>query len=88
MSGNSYSSDCGRCGGKETLYCSVETKLFEYSSADCLKCGFCYFTKISVLKKDEIKDLRKQINFKLKKLTKQELNSCKEFDKVYLMMKQ
>ncbi|MEK6836197.1 MAG: hypothetical protein AABX94_00865, partial [Nanoarchaeota archaeon] len=29
-------------GGKNTLYCSIETKPFEYSSVDCLNCGFSY----------------------------------------------
>ena len=58
MGGNSYSSSCGRCGGKDTLYCSIETKPFEYNSADCLNCGFSYFTKVLLLKDAELKKLR------------------------------
>ena len=84
MGVNSYSSDCGRCGGKNTLYCSIDTKPFEYNSADCLNCGFSYYTKILILQKGELKKLRKNINYKSKKLTKQEKDSCKEFDKIYL----
>ena len=87
MSGNSYSSDCARCGGKDTLHCSIETRPFEYNSADCLNCGFSYYPKVLVLKKDELKELRKKINYKSKRLTKQEQNNCKEFDNIYLVTK-
>ncbi|MEK6908996.1 MAG: hypothetical protein AABX23_03015 [Nanoarchaeota archaeon] len=84
MSGDSYFLDCGRCGGKDTICSSVETKPFEYCSADCLKCGFSYFTKILILKKDELEELRKQTNYKSRNLTKQEQDSCIDFDNVYL----
>ncbi|MEK6926791.1 MAG: hypothetical protein AABX11_00005 [Nanoarchaeota archaeon] len=85
MGGNSYSLDCARCGGKGTLYCSTETKPFEYNSTDCLNCGFSSYTKVLVLKKGELKQLRKNMNFKSKSLTSQEKDSCKEFDKIYLV---
>lgn len=71
MSGTSYVLDCGRCGSKNALFSSSESKPFDYNSADCLNCGFSYFTKIYILKKDELNKLRKQINFKSSKLTKQ-----------------
>ena len=85
MGGHSYYSDCGRCGCKNTLYCSVETKPFEYNSADCLNCGFSYYTKISILKKDELRELRNKIKYKTKRLNKKEQNNCKEFDNIYFV---
>ncbi|MEK6894680.1 MAG: hypothetical protein AABX10_04405 [Nanoarchaeota archaeon] len=84
MSGISYVLDCGRCGGESTLYSSTETKPFEYNSGDCLKCGFSYFTKASLLNKKELVKLRKQMSFKSKKLTNEEKNNCGEFDNLYL----
>ncbi len=83
MSGNSYISSCGRCGRKDALHCSTETKPFEYNSADCLNCGFSYYTKISVLKKDELKKLRKYMDSKFNNLSKQEQKNCNDFDKAY-----
>ncbi len=83
MSGNSYMSSCGRCGREDALHCFVETKPFKYNSADCLNCGFSYYTKILVLKKDDIKKLRKNIDSKFNNLAKQEQKNCNDFDKDY-----
>jgi Zn ribbon nucleic-acid-binding protein len=84
MSGSSDSQDCPRCLGKDTLMTYTEYKPMDYFSGECVRCGFIYYTKYAKSKDvdtdDYDGDTLKEIN---RKLTKEEKNNMKEFDKDY-----
>jgi len=83
MSGNSYSQDCPRCLGKDTLMCNNDSRPHETINGECVCCGYFYYTNFSRLDKDTLKQIRKDYGYKNKKLTKKQLENIKDFDLNY-----
>jgi len=74
MSSNSYSEDCGKCGGKESLMIS-ESNNPHSLSGDCIECGDTFWTKRGQMSLKEVNELRVDLD-ELKpliKLKKQEV---------------
>jgi len=54
MSGSSYSTDCPRCGGKDTMNCQTDHRPFDGVSGECLRCGFEYWTDMGIMDAKEL----------------------------------
>lgn len=71
MSGNGYTTTCPECGEEMSAY--SDHKPHDYVSAECLECGFCYYTTDAQMTLKEVNDLRvEQGMTKLKKLKSRE----------------
>ena len=68
MSGNSYDSDCYKCGGINTVMCSSESRPFESVSGFCLECGWEYWTEEGQLNEEDLKEFRESFNYEQKKV--------------------
>jgi len=84
LSGSSYTANCPRCGGKETIEAYSDWKPFDSVSGICLRCGFTYWTQLSITPKDELDVQRAEYdNIEFDKMSKEEKQNCEEFDKDY-----
>ena len=87
MSGSSYTTDCPRCGGKDTLQCSTDYRPFDGVAGECLRCGFKYWTEIGMMDKDELGARRVDYDIDvedLKQITDEEKEIMVKFDKEYI----
>ena len=80
MSGTSYTANCPRCGGKETIVGYADWRPFDMVDGICLRCGFRYYTKMEIADKETLKEARKEYEFEDKPLTEEEKKRCKDFD--------
>jgi len=74
MSSSSYSEDCGKCGGKESLMIS-ESNNPHSLSGECIECGYAFWTERGQTSLEGVNDVRVDI-YQLKpliKLKKQEV---------------
>lgn len=76
MSGESYSTDCPRCGAKDALQGYRDWKPYDQVSALCLVCGFRVSTVTEIATLDEVNEEREE-----KYLGGQELTPLKELAK-------
>jgi Zn ribbon nucleic-acid-binding protein len=56
MSGSSYYSQCPMCGGQ--MDCYADWKPYDIVSANCLNCGFEYYTVEGQLSLEEVNSIR------------------------------
>jgi hypothetical protein len=93
MSGCSSGDDCPRCLGKGTLEVYSDWKPFDQTTGQCLRCGFTYYYKYGIIKKEELKEELKErheyyedeelLKEFAREFTKEELEEIKEFDEMY-----
>lgn len=62
MGSHSFTTDCHKCGGKETIFACNETRT-PHQSGDCLKCGYSYWTEEGQLTPEELKELRETVGW-------------------------
>ena len=89
MSGNSYSANCPRCKGIETVSAYSDYKPFETVSGICYRCGLTYSTEVSVLTESELKERIKEEEVsdetgEFSKLSEEQKENIKIFDKEVL----
>ena len=71
MSGASYSTHCPACGNEEAIMAYTDYKPYDFTSGECLECGFSYYTKEEQMSLEEVNELRDQMELEpLKELVK------------------
>ncbi len=71
MSGESFTEDCPRCGGEQTLYGSRDWKPYDQISATCINCGFRISTITEIATLLEVNETREELEFTpIEELTK------------------
>ncbi|MFA5132857.1 MAG: hypothetical protein WC444_06050 [Candidatus Paceibacterota bacterium] len=90
MSGTSYSNDCPRCRGKQTLECYSDYKPFDVIEGICKRCGFNTYTNIGVLSKEELDNARDEDNDQESygPFTQEQLDNIEAFDESYNIKKE
>ena len=58
MSGTSFSEDCYKCGGKDTILASSDYKPHNTCFGECIQCGYTYWTVSGQMSLDELNEIR------------------------------
>ncbi len=76
MSGTNDSRPCPICNEMMDIY--IDWKPFDYSTAQCLNCGFYLEPRIGQMDLESINDLRKEFNENMDLKKKDELKPLKQ----------
>ena len=86
MSGTSYSANCPRCLGVETMNAYSDHKPFDGVSGTCLRCGFDYWTASGVASKEYLDEIKVDTSYEGEEefIPDKELSEhIKSFDLIY-----
>jgi len=70
MGTHSYSKDCPKCNGVDTLMCCNDTRS-DYSSGECVNCGFTFWVEEGTKSFKELNEIRVNC-YELKPITKKQ----------------
>ena len=64
MSSHSYSQDCPECGSVDSLMCVADNRPYDSNSAECVECGFTYWTERGQMELSEVNEMREDRELK------------------------